>query len=418
MNNPSIKNPFAASLRKLYVSQFLSAFADNAIFFIILGILKDTGVQNPESSMSIPQALFLVAYVVLAPFVGTFAEKWPKSKVLLIGNLVKVTGVGLLFLGIEPALCYMVLGVGAVMYSPAKYGILMELTSDSKTLLAANGRLEGLTIVAILTGTVSGGFIAAGMPVSYQLLICAGLYAISVAIAFTIPNGPQNPDLQYVKSAREFTADLGKLLRHPVTRFTLIGGGGFWMIASLMRIAFLAWLTLNLPNIPESQRPTIVGMTAIGIVIGALLAPKLFEVRTFYKSAYVGLLLVGTVSITVFAPNLYVLVPLLLAIGAFGGLYVVPMNAALQETGTPMIGSGKVIAIQNFVENVMMCGSMGLLFLYNQKILKTRIETVMLIGAGALLLIVIYLLTQLKTVRSYEAETTGEVLDSKGKQRA
>jgi LPLT family lysophospholipid transporter-like MFS transporter len=190
------------------------------------------------------------------------------------------------------------------------------------------------------------------------------------------------------------------LWRNPITRFSLIGSAAFWMIAALMRIAFLAWLTINMPFIKEAQQPMIVGLTAIGIVIGSLLAPKLFEVRTFYKAAYVGIVLVVVIVIATFAPNLYVLIPMLLAIGAFGGLYVVPMNAALQETGTPLVGSGKVIAIQNFFENVMMIGSVGLLLAYSRGLLQTTIETVMLIGAGALFVIVIYLFRQFRYVKS------------------
>ena len=388
------------SLLKLYVSQFLSAFADNAIFFVILGILRNSGIQNPESNMALPQAMFLVSYILLAPFVGTFAEKLPKAKVLLIGNLLKTMGVGMLFLGIDVALCYMVVGIGAVVYSPAKYGILVELTRDSKQLLSANGKLEGLTIVAILGGTVTGGVIAGGtLAVSLQLLICAMLYFISVAIAFTIPNGARNHELRYLQSALSFTKDVNTLWRNPITRFSLIGSAAFWMIAALMRIAFLAWLTINMPFIKDAQQPMIVGLTAIGIVVGSLLAPKLFEVRTFYKAAYVGIVLVGAIIIATFAPNLYVLIPMLLAIGAFGGLYVVPMNAALQETGTPLVGSGKVIAIQNFFENVMMIGSVSLLLAYSKGLLQTSIETVMLIGAGALLVVIVYLFRQFRYIK-------------------
>jgi LPLT family lysophospholipid transporter-like MFS transporter len=266
-------------------------------------------------------------------------------------------------------------------------------------LLSANGKLEGLTIVAILGGTVAGGFIAGGMPLALQLLVCVALYLASVTIALSIPDGPRDLRLSYWKSALSFTSDFAALMKDPVTRFSMIGTSAFWMTAVLLRIAFLGWLTVNLPNLPKDQQPTIVGMTAIGIVVGSLLASRLFEVRTFYKSLYVGLALVGAIVIAVFSPNLYVLIPMLLAIGAFGGLFVVPMNAALQEVGTPMVGSGKVIAIQNFFENILMFGAMGLLYAHSKDYLDTSINTVILIGAGLLLVIIVYLFTQRHTVR-------------------
>jgi LPLT family lysophospholipid transporter-like MFS transporter len=387
------------SLRKLYIAQFLSAFVDNAFFYIILGFLEDSGVQNPANSMVVPQTLFIVAYIVLAPFVGTFAEKWAKSRVLLIGNVIKAVGIALMFTGISPALCYMVVGIGAVLYSPAKYGILMELTTTSKQLLVANGRIEGFTITAIIMGTVAGGFMALFPGVWIELALCLVLYGLSLVMALSIPKGSTDQTLRYLSSSLRFFKDIRTLMRNPIARFTLIGTAGFWMIAVLLRLSFIEWLAVNLPTLAESQRPFVFGVTTVGIIIGALLAPRLYEIKTFYKCTIMGVWLVVIVAASAYAPNLPFLIPLLLAIGAFGGLYIVPMNAALQETGSPLVGAGKVVAIQNVFENAFMLLAMGFLFTKSSGMVAISIENVIVVGAFALLLIVLYAYSQLAKVK-------------------
>jgi LPLT family lysophospholipid transporter-like MFS transporter len=387
------------SLQKLYVSQFISAFVDNAFFFIILGFLTDQGVVNPVDSMIVPQTLFYVAYIVLAPFVGTFSEKMPKSLVLFIGNAIKAIGIALLFFGVPPAWCYMIVGIGAVVYSPAKYGILLELTTTSKQLLTANGKLEGYTIMAIIFGTVVGGYMAQLPGIALELGLCIAMYAVSITIAASIPRGPTTASLRYIGSALLFGKDIAILLRSPITRFTLIGTAGFWMISAMLRLAFIEWLMVHIPTLSESQRPLIFGVTVIGIIIGALLVPKFYEIRTFYRSTPMGMLLVLVIIGSVFSPNLFVLVPFLLMIGVLGGLYIVPMNAALQKLGSPMVGSGKVVAIQNVFENIFMLIGIGFLGLKTSGALSLSINAVIIIGAIALGAIIVYLYSLMRRVK-------------------
>ncbi len=387
------------ALRKLYVSQFMSAFVDNAFFFIILGYLASRGDANPVDSMIVPQILFYVAYIVLAPFVGTFAEKWSKSNVLFIGNAIKTIGIIMLFFDVPPAWCYMIVGIGAVVYSPAKYGILLELTTTSKQLLTANGKLEGYTIMAIILGTVVGGYMALIDGIAIEIGLCIAIYACSIFIAASIPRGPKSPSLRYIPSALAFGKDIAVLMRSPIVRFSLIGTAGFWMVSALLRLAFIEWLAAHIPSLSESERPLIFGVTVVGIIIGALLVPKFYEIRTFYRSTPMGMLLVLAIIGSVFSPNLLFLVPLLLLIGVLGGLYIVPMNAALQKLGSPMVGSGKVVAIQNVFENVFMLIGIGFLGLKTSGALPLSISAVIIVGALALCAIIVYLYSLMRRVQ-------------------
>ncbi|MEW9670251.1 lysophospholipid transporter LplT [Ammoniphilus sp. 3BR4] len=349
------------SLNFLNIAQMLSAFADNAIFFVILGLLASKGFSDPEGEMVIVQAGFLLAYVLLAPFVGTFADKYRKSHVLVVGNLMKMAGVGLLFTGFSPAASYAFIGIGAVVYSPAKYGVLVEICKEEiQMLMKANARLESSTIAAILLGTLGGGYLASFSP-SIGMLVCIALYAISLALAPFVSCDKGNPSLRYRKSAREFLQDVKQMMARPSLRFSLIGTSAFWMTSAVLRIAFLMWLAHYLQVTDPFQQSMVVGVTGVGIVIGALLAPRIIPVSKYYRSYLFGILMVLIILLAVIPIHVYLTAALLLLIGVFGAIFIIPMNTILQDEGKQIVGSGKTIAIQNFCENILMLAGVGVL---------------------------------------------------------
>ncbi len=384
-------------LQRLYLAQFLSAFVDNAIFFILLGLLKHHGVAaiDATSRMDLYQAMFLLSFILFAPVVGAFAERNPKSFVLLVGNAIKAVGVIMFAVGMPAGLCYFIVGFGAVVYSPAKYGILTELTRTPEQLLEANGRLEGYTIMAILFGSALGGQMAEALPDLVNLMICFGMYVFSMIWANSIPRVQGTSNQSYVSAITAFFSDIMIIWRNPKTRFSLIGTAGFWMISAVLRLSMLVWLVEHLQIESPAMQSAIVACTAVGIVIGALLAPKLISMEKFYRAASVGVVLSIVLVVLVFSPGLWMLIPMLLLVGAFGGLFVVPMNAVLQHEGKPLIGSGKVIAIQNFAENIFMIAGIGIFTVMKHSF---PINTTIMLMAMILLGIVIYLISQIRTV--------------------
>src|SRR5690349_3693649 len=149
----------------IMAAQFFSSLADSALLIVAiytLGIMKAPAWMTPMLKET-----FVLFYVLLAAFVGAFADALPKGRVMLIGNMIKIFGCGLFFYGVHPLAAYAVAGLGAAIYSPAKYGILTELLPPEK-LVAANGWIEGLTVSSIILGTALGGALIGG-PVSAAL---------------------------------------------------------------------------------------------------------------------------------------------------------------------------------------------------------------------------------------------------------
>jgi len=338
-------------LNLLLLAQFLSAFVDNMILFSVRAILITQGYE--DYYLSFVQGVFLFAYVILAPLVGAFADRNPKSTVLLIGNGVKTVGVLAMMVGMNPALAYGIVGIGAVIYSPAKYGILPWLTSNENQLLKANAHLEGTTILAILTGAIAGGYLADVSPL-LSLVIPGVLYGLSIGIAWFIPKNPGDEAIRYGRSARDFFKDTAFLFRDPVARYSLVGTGAFWMATSVLRMILFAWVPLMLGINDGASIAKVIGITGVGICVGSVLTPYLISLEKYQRTLFYGFGMGACILAMLVVSSLWQTVALLLLVGFLGGVYIVPMNACLQKIGGATIGSGKTIAIQNLVENSFM----------------------------------------------------------------
>lgn len=379
-------------LNLLLGAQFLSAFVDNMIFFSVRAILINQGY--PDYYLSYVQSTFLFAYIILAPIVGAFADRNPKSQVLLIGNGVKALGVLAMFLGLDPALSYGIVGIGAVIYSPAKYGILPWLTKNEDALLKANAHLEGTTIVAILTGAIAGGYLADISP-GLSLIASGLLYGVSIAVAWFIPKDAGDESIHYGKSVREFFQDIWVLVKDPAARYSLAGTGSFWLATAVLRLILFSWIPLVLGIKSGTQIGMIIGVTGIGVCIGAVVTPYLVSLEKYRRTLFYGFGMAIGIFSMLGITSLWPTIMILLIVGFLGGVYIVPMNACLQKAGSVTIGAGKTIAIQNLVENsFMLLGATAYMEASRQ-----NISIYKSIGGTGIVFLLILLLMAVITVR-------------------
>lgn len=374
-------------LKALFAAQFLSAFVDNMILFIVLAIIKRDGY--PDYYLPFVQTTFLASYILFSPWVGRFADRKPKSNVLITGNLMKAAGALLLLLHGNPALSYAIVGLGAVIYSPAKYGILPFLTRGEQELLRANSALESYTILAILTGSIAGGILS-DISISLALAACLVLYALSITINTLIPKNPGNRSIGYQNAISEFWFDCTTLFRNRQSHFSLIGTGSFWLASAVLRMVIFRWVPLTLGITSGTSISLIIAVTGVGIAIGAAVTPWLVTIKKVQRTIWFGYAMAVCIFAFIYIKSLVFAVGLLLLIGIFGGIYIVPMNAALQQVGQHSIGEGRTIAVQNFIENFFMCLGVGLYTLAAQQDVAVTISIG--VTGTALLLCVTYLL--------------------------
>lgn len=331
-------------------AQFLSALGDNAIFIAAIALIKRG--NHADLLESFLQAAFLVAYIVLAPYVGPFADGFAKSRVMLISNTLKLLGAIAMAFGLNPVLGYSIIGVGAAMYSPAKYGILAEMFS-ADSLVRANGFLEGSTIVAILLGVTVGGSLS-DASLHILFLLCILTYFAAGICNFFIPYiAPQaifsfGKLKQYTKNYRQAFIDF---IRKPAAAFSLLGTTTFWSVGTVLRLLLFSWVPFMFANNSNTLPATLMGALSVGIVFGATSAGIWIDLKHVKRVIVPGFLLgVFTISV-VFIHHLILLYILMIALGFCGGMFAVPLNALVQETGYRSVGSGVALAFQNFCEN-------------------------------------------------------------------
>ncbi|EOC0958856.1 lysophospholipid transporter LplT [Cronobacter sakazakii] len=350
---------FSRGMMAVIVAQFLSAFGDNALLFATLALLKQQ--FYPEWSQPVLQMVFVCAYILLAPFVGQVADSFSKGRVMMVANGLKLLGAVVIVFGGNPFVGYTLVGVGAAAYSPAKYGILGEITTGDR-LVKANGLMESSTIAAILIGSMAGGMLA-DWHVGAALGVCALAYAGAVGANLLIPKlGAARPgqSWRFGPMTRSFFTACRTLWHNDETRFSLVGTSMFWGAGVTLRFLLVLWVPVAL-GITDNATPTYLNaMVAVGIVAGAGAAAKLVTLERVSRCMPAGILIGVAViffSLQQAALPAYLL---LLLIGFFGGFFVVPLNALLQERGKRSVAAGNAIAVQNLGENTAMLLMLGL----------------------------------------------------------
>lgn len=355
MNKGSLWTPAMAGV---LVAQFFSALADNALLFASIALLKQQ--HYPEWVTPMLQEAFVLAYILLAPFVGPFADAMPKDRVMLCANGLKLIGAASMLCGANPLVAYGLVGAGAAAYSPAKYGILGELVGTDH-LVKANAMMEGSTIGAILVGAVAGG-VMADRSVQLALIAICAAYAIAALANLFIPKLPSAKAASEISPIRlvvDFWRVLVTLLRDPDARFSLLGTSLFWGTGSTLRFMLVAWAALALGMTSNSAPAYLNAIVAVGITLGAVVASRYVPIAKVNRALPAGLAIGILVMALMGANALPSAIAILALLGVCGGVFVVPLNALLQERGHDSVGAGSAIAAQNFVENSLMLVMIG-----------------------------------------------------------
>jgi LPLT family lysophospholipid transporter-like MFS transporter len=366
----------------IMTAQFFSSLADNALFVAAIELLRSRHAPEWQSAALVP--MFALFYVVLAPFVGAFADAKPKGQVMFISNAIKVVGCLLMLGGVHPLLAYAVVGLGAAAYSPAKYGILTELLPPSQ-LVKANGWIEGLTIASIILGVLLGGQLVGPMLSGWLLAVdIPGLdtgintraeaaiaslvlvYALAAWFNTRIPltgatprHLPSNP----LTLLPDFWTCNTRLWRDRLGQISLATTTLFWGVSGNLRYIVLAWAAAAL-GYSTTQASGLVGVVAIGTAVGAVVASVRMKLDQATKVMPLGIAMGLLVILMNFIDNVWLAAPFLIVLGGLGGFLVVPMNALLQHRGHNLMGAGRSIAVQNFNEQACIL-SLGFLYSFS-----------------------------------------------------
>ena len=355
-------------------AQFFSSLADNALFVAAVELLRTSGAGEWQRAALVP--MFALFYVLLAPYVGAFADALPKGKVMFVANSIKVVGCLMMLFGTHPLLSYAIVGLGAAAYSPAKYGILTELLPPSQ-LVKANGWIEGLTIGSIILGVLLGGqlvgsriapmllgidipMIDTGIDTGPEAAIATLLFLYVIAALFNLriprTEAPLQPiTMGPVALVHDFSLCNARLWSDKLGQISLATTTLFWGVSGNLRYIVLAWAAAAL-GYGTTQASSLVGVVALGTAVGAIVASVAMKLDRATSVIPLGILMGVLVIGMNFITNVWAAAPFLIMLGAIGGYLVVPMNALLQHRGHNLMGAGRSIAVQNFNEQACILG--------------------------------------------------------------
>ncbi len=396
----------------IMAAQFFSSLADNALLIAAIALLRDLGA--PGKLEPLLKFYFFLSYVLLAAFVGAFADSMAKGRVMFVTNTIKVVGCLFMLFGGHPFLAYTVVGIGAAAYSPAKYGILTELLPPQK-LVIANGWIEGLTVGSIILGFVVGGILVAPRiaarllqidvpyidtgidhPAEAAIAFIIGVYALAAIINLFIPDtGARYPKQERTpwRLVLDFGHCVATLWRDKLGQISLAVTTMFWGAGATLQFIVLKWAESEL-GLTLSQGAILQAVVAIGIALGAVLAAARVSLRRSLSVLPLGVIMgVVVATIAVLNPqNIAGAVTIagqsvayaalaagaaMMVIGALAGYFVVPMNALLQHRGHVLLSAGHSIAVQNFNENLSIL--LMLAMYYALLGLNLRINTIILL---------------------------------------
>ena len=386
------------SFYTIMAAQFFSSLADNALLIAAIALLIQ--LDAPDWMTPLLKLFFVLSYVLLAAFVGAFADSRPKGNVMFITNTIKFVGCAVMLFGSHPLLSYAIVGLGAAAYSPAKYGILTELLPPER-LVAANGWIEGLTVGSIILGTVLGGvLISVGVssrllgfdlplietgidtPAEAAILIIMMIYIIAALINLKIPDTGARYVAQKtnpIELVQDFAHCFRTLWNDRLGQISLAVTTLFWGAGATLQFIVLKWAEVAL-NMSLSQGAILQAISAVGVAGGAVWAASRIPLKQSLKVLPYGVVMglvvcvMAIYHIDMIPPIVLVefdkmkltlnMIPpyaLLIIVGWLAGYFVVPMNALLQHRGHVLLSAGHSIAVQNFNENLSV---LSMLLLY------------------------------------------------------
>jgi MFS family permease len=353
----------------IMAAQFFSSLADNALLVAAIALLMQS--HSPTWLTPYLKFFFVVSYVLLAPWVGAFADRLPKGHVMFVSNTIKIVGCLMLLFGVNPLAAYALVGLGAAAYSPAKYGILTEYLPPAK-LVIANGWIEGLTVASIILGTVLGGVLIStrvsghllhfdlpridtgiDTPAEAAMALIAFVYVIAAIFNLYVPRTsvPLKPlPALPMETIRDFGQCCRRLWTDKLGQISLAVTTLFWGTGATLQFIVIEWARAAL-GYGLSKASILQGVVAMGIALGAVLASVRVSLDRAVSVIPLGIGMGLIVIAMDFVTDLRAAIPLLIVMGAMAGYFVVPMNALLQHRGHNLMGAGRSIAVQNFNEN-------------------------------------------------------------------
>lgn len=390
-------------------AQFASALADNAL--IIIGIFFLQEQDYPGWWAPLLKFSLTLSYVLLASVVGPLADAFAKHQLMAWMNALKMVGIFLLLLGVQPLLAFFVVGLAASLYAPSKYGLVTE-SVPTHFLMRANAWLEVSVVLSVVFGIALGGVLTGLSTSDYfaqalknesvrNLLFVQTqtLPAMLVLLIFYLVAAILNLGLYQLKTRAVIIPLTWKALQlssfwksnlqlwcDPLGGISLYVTTLYWGVGAVMQFAVLMWAQHSL-GLTLQHGAFLQALVAVGVIAGAFFAGRQFKLHAAREALPWGLMLAVLLPVIVQISNVWLAIPFLFSVGFSGGMLLVPMNALLQRRGMQVLSTGRSIAVQGFNENfsvLVMLVSYSMLLAFEVSLSHIMVLIAVMLLAGML----------------------------------
>src|SRR5262245_40620527 len=372
-----------------FAVQFLGAMNDNVFkqALVILLAYQTASFTSMSSDLlqNLAQALFVLPFFIFSATAGQLADKYEKGKLITVTVVLELAimvlgAIGLMSTHLVLLLCALFLGgVQSALFGPVKYAILPQHLDETE-LVGGNGLVEMGTSLAILGGMMLGGWMVTqpGWGVAGVAVLTCALSAAGIVLSRLIPlSPPADPGLRINWNPITETANILRFTARSRTVFlSVLGISWFWFYGALLVTQFPN-LSRNVLGAGEAVVTLLLVAFSLGIGLGSLLCERLSG-----HKVEIGLVPFGSIGLTVFALDLWLatrdmhatglagiwqflhepghvrVVADLVLIGLFGGFYIVPLYALVQERSEPAYRA-RIIAANNILNAIFMVASAG-----------------------------------------------------------
>lgn len=357
-----------SSFTYLNITQFLGALNDNVYkLLIVYFLIGQEGIENGHKILALTGAIFVMPFLLFSAFSGLMADRYSKRNIIAMTKILElfVMLLGIVAFWYESRwgsyIILFLMAAQTALFGPSKYGILPELVPQEK-ISKSNGLMTSFTFLAIISGTffasflvdiTNRNFIIAAFFCSFIALI--GVVA-SFCIEYTPPAGASKKfDLYFLN---DILSTLKLAGQQPSLLMAVCGSAFFLFLGAFVQLNMIPFATQSL-HLTDIQGGYLFLLTALGIGTGAMVAGKISG-----KMVELGLVPVAALGVAIscylidcFSSNLMVIIPMVVVVGFFGGMYEIPLDSYVQ-VASPKKNRGQVVAATNFLSYIgVLCAS-------------------------------------------------------------
>lgn len=349
----------SSSFTYLNVTQFLGALNDNVYkFLLVYFLIQMEGLENSPRILAITGAVFVAPFLLFSSTSGTLADRLSKRNIIVFTKILEfvIMAAGVLAFVFASKLMSLIIlfmmATSSAIFGPSKYGIIPELVASDR-ISQANGLLSMFTFLAIIAGTFLPSFLLDHTGYNFILasFFCTAIALIGLLTSFCIEETPPGGSDKKVnpRIIKEIYDTLKLAKEEPSLLMAVLASAYFMFCAAFFQLNMIPYAVTML-GLTDLQGGYLFCLTALGIGTGSVLAGKISG-----KEVELALVPLGGIGLTVgcffldyFSTDVSMVVPMVIILGMFGGIYVIPLDSYIQ-TASPKEYRGQVVAAGNFL---------------------------------------------------------------------